>query len=175
VVLFLGVALEGEAFLLGGAFLAHRGTFHLLTVIIVALAANCVADQVYYMVARARGRNWLERRFGRHPRYRRILELMGQHGNWLLLLSRYAFGFRIIIPAACGALGMPARRFTIINLMAGTIWACQGLLGFYLGQAADLVLQTAHRYEFRILLIFLLAAVLILAVRHLHRQNFSRT
>ena len=173
VVLFLGVALEGEAFLLGGAFLAHRGTFHLLTVIVVALAANCVADQVYYMVARARGRKWLEHRFGGHPRYRQVLELMGRHGNWLLLLSRYAFGFRIVIPAACGALGMPARRFTIINLMAGTIWAVPtALLGFYLGQAADLVLQTARRYEFRILLIFLLAAVLILTVRHLHRQNF---
>jgi virulence protein VirJ len=66
VVLFLGVALEGEAFLLAGAFLAHRAYFHLIIVIVVAIAANCIADQVYYMAARTRGRNWLERRFGKH-------------------------------------------------------------------------------------------------------------
>jgi phosphatidylglycerol lysyltransferase len=173
VVLFLGVALEGEAFLLAGAFLAHRGYFHLIPVIVVAIAANYIADQVYYMAARARGRNWLERRFGKHRRYRRVLELMARHGNWLLLLSRYLIGFRIIIPAACGALGMSARRFAVINLVAGTIWAVPTVLvGFYFGHAADLLLKEARRYEFWIPFIFLLAAALILIVRHLHRENF---
>ena len=46
---------------------------------------------------------------------------MSRYANWLLLLSRYAFGFRIIIPAACGALGMPALRLSILNVIAGTI------------------------------------------------------
>src|SRR5262249_29925657 len=109
VIFFLGVALEGEAFLLGGAFLAQRGYFHLSTILVLAIAANSVADQLYYLAARTRGRKWLEGRFGKHPRYQRMLELMARHGNWLLLLSRYMIGFRITIPAACGALGMSPR------------------------------------------------------------------
>jgi lysylphosphatidylglycerol synthetase-like protein (DUF2156 family) len=169
--LFLGIALEGEAFLLGGAFLAHRGIFHLSTVIFIAIAANCFADQAYYFAARTRGHAWLENRFGSYHRYQRLLQLMAQHGSWLLLLSRYAIGWRIIIPAACGALGMPAKRFTLINLLAGTIWAVPvALLGFYLGHA-DLVLRTVRFYEFHILLFLFLAALVVLVVRHLHQQN----
>ena len=68
--LFVGVAVEGEAFLLAGAFLAHRGVLHLPLVILVAVISNCAADQIYYGLARTRGRAWLERRFGDHPRYK---------------------------------------------------------------------------------------------------------
>jgi membrane protein DedA with SNARE-associated domain len=63
-VLFLGVAVEGEGFLLASSFMAHRGYLHLPLVMLVALAANCAADQIYYLMARARGRAWLEGRFG---------------------------------------------------------------------------------------------------------------
>ena len=57
VLLFLGVAAEGEAFLLSGAFLAHRGYFDLGWVIGVAVLANCAADPIYYLTARTRGRS----------------------------------------------------------------------------------------------------------------------
>ena len=137
VLLFLGVMVEGEVFLLAGAFLAHRGILHLPFVISIAIIANCVADQAYYMVARTRGRAWLEKRFGPYRGYNLAVRWMSRHADWLLLVSRYAFGFRIIIPAACGALGMPAARFFIINIIAGIIWAIPWLLGFYAGHAAD--------------------------------------
>jgi len=148
VLLFLGVAVEGEAFLIAASFLAHRGTLHLPIVILVAIASNCAADQIYYVVARTRGRAWLEGRFGKHTKYRQIVDWMSRRGNWLLLFSRFAFGFRIIIPAACGALGMPVARFTIINIIASTIWAIPtALLGFYFGQAAALALIGIRHHQ----------------------------
>ena len=54
--LFLGVAFEGEAVLLAAALLAHRGFFRLPVVIAVAVAANSLADQFYFQLARLRGR-----------------------------------------------------------------------------------------------------------------------
>ena len=54
--LFVGVMVEGEAFLLGAAFLAHRGYFQLSLVTLTAILANCTADQTYYVIARRRGR-----------------------------------------------------------------------------------------------------------------------
>jgi membrane protein DedA with SNARE-associated domain len=83
--LFLGVAVEGEAFLLAASFLAHRGYFHLSLVIVVAIAANWAADQIYYVVARSRGKRWLEDRFSQNPHYPRVLDLMARYANWLLL------------------------------------------------------------------------------------------
>ena len=121
--LFLGVAIEGEGFLLVAAFLAHQGMLDFATVLVVAIAANFFSDQIYYAIARARGLAWLEARFGRHRQYNQAVGWMKRHSNWVLLISRYVFGFRIIIPAGCGALGMPFLRFTLINMVSGIIWA----------------------------------------------------
>jgi len=171
--LFLGVALEGEAFLLAASYMAHLGLFSLPWVIAVAIAANTAADQVYYLMARTRGRAWLERRFGQHPRYKKVLGLMSRHGNWLLLFSRFAFGFRIIIPAACGALGMPGLRFTLINLATSIVWAAPtALLGFYLGEAAARIFTGLERYEFTLLLGLLATGAVVVFLRHIRRAGW---
>jgi phosphatidylglycerol lysyltransferase len=173
--LFVGVAIEGEAFLLAAAFLAQQGMFNLSTVIAVAVAANFFSDQIYYSLARARGIAWLNSRFGRRTQYAQAIAWIKQHSIWLLLASRYAFGFRIIIPAACGALGMPPLQFTLINLLAGVIWAVPvGLLGFYLGSAAEKLFVDAKRYEVWLALILLVSAVVVLLVRHLRRAEWLR-
>ncbi len=169
VLLFLGVMVEGEAFLMAAAFLAHRGTLHLPLVMGIAIFANCAADQAYYMVARTRGRGWLEERFGQHPRYQQAVGWMSRYADWLLLFSRYAFGFRIIIPAACGAFGMPALRFSIINIVAGTIWAVPtALLGFYLGHAAS----GARHYQILIFAGLLVSGASVLLLRHLRHTEW---
>ena len=169
VLLFLGVMVEGEGFLLAGSFLAHRGIFRFSLVVLVAIAANSVADQAYYMVARTRGRAWLEKRFGRHPRYNQAVDWMSRYADWLLLLSRYAFGFRIIIPAACGAFGMPAVRFSIINIIASIIWVVpMALLGFSLGRVAESMLSGFQHYHWWIMAALLGIGIIVLVVRHLH-------
>lgn len=172
--LFLGVAAEGEAFLLSGAFLAHRGYFHLGWVIGVAVLANCAADQIYYLTARMHGQSWLEGRFGQHPRYQQVARLMSRHAVWLLLASRFAFGFRIVIPAACGALGMPVAGFSFINFVAGTIWAVPtALLGFYSGETAERILGRMQHYEWSVLGGLLLAAgLMILLARWLRKAEW---
>ena len=53
--LFGGVIVEGEAFLIAGSFLASRGYFNIGTVALVALAANALSAQFYYTAARVRG------------------------------------------------------------------------------------------------------------------------
>ena len=72
---------EGEAVLLAAALLARRGFFRLPVVIAVAVAANALADQVYFQLARLRGRAWLEQRFGQHPRFQRLIDLVGRRGG----------------------------------------------------------------------------------------------
>ena len=171
-ILFLGVAVEGETVLLAGSFLAERGYFQLRLVILTAVVANCTADQVYYLTARTRGRAWLENRFGKYERYRRIVNRMSAHASWFLLASRFAFGFRILIPAACGALGMPPLRFTLINLTAALVWAVPtGLLGFYSGRVAEGLFAKARRYEAWMLAVMVLAGAAVVAFQRLRRAE----
>src|SRR4029450_1673828 len=92
---------------------------------------------------------------------------------WLLLGSRFAIGFRIIIPAACGPFGIPALRFSLINLLAGVLWAVPtGLLGFYFGSAAERFLFGVKRYEVWVVLALLLVSAVVLLIRHLRHTEW---
>jgi phosphatidylglycerol lysyltransferase len=167
---FLGVAVEGEAVLLAAAFLAQRGFFRLPVLIAVAVAANALADQVYYRVARARGRAWLDRRFGRSAGYRRLVRVAGRRGGWLLLASRFAYGLRIAIPAACGVVGMNVATFTSLDLVGGVLWAVPlAALGFFAGGAVDPLLTGVRRYEEAAALFLVVALAALLGWRHVRR------
>jgi phosphatidylglycerol lysyltransferase len=146
--LFAGVVVEGEAALLAAAVLAGRGVLSLPAVIAVAVAANSCADLVYFRLARGRGRRWLLQRFGGGPRFERLLGLMRRRGALVLLLSRFAYGFRIAIPAACGALGMDPVRFAVADVLAGTLWALTiAGLGHAIGGAIGPLVAAMRRYE----------------------------
>ncbi len=169
--LFGGVIVEGEAFLIAGSFLASRGYFNIGTVALVALAANALSAQFYYTAARVRGRRWFEGRFPEKSVYARIIAWVGTRDNWLLLMSRLLFGFRIVIPAACGAFGMPVARFTVINLIAGILWVIPtALAGYYFGEKVTMLIRGARQYTITALLAAgLIALAVFLAWRHIRR------
>jgi phosphatidylglycerol lysyltransferase len=168
--LFVGVMAEGETFLLVGAFLARQGVLILPAVVFVAIVANSTIDQIYFHLARVRGRAWLERRFAQSPRFARLLDLMSRHARWVLLASRFAVGFRILIPAACGALGMPPRVFTSLNLLASVLWAVPtGLVGYYLAAPIAALLPRLRHYELLLALLVLTIPALVFATRQARR------
>ncbi len=175
VVLFGGIMLEGEAFLLAAAFLAHRGYFELPVVIAVAVVATMLGDQIYYRAARARGRAWVERRAGARARYAKLLRATARHGVWLLMASRWMFGLRMVIPAACGAVGMRPSVFTSVDFLAVLVWALVlGLLGYRGGAAVE-----PHFREFRqagtwVVLAVVLSVAAILGARRVQRQGRLR-
>jgi phosphatidylglycerol lysyltransferase len=136
----------------------------------VAVAANSLADQVYFQLARRRGRAWLEHRFSRHPRYQQLLHLVRGRGGLLLALSRFAYGLRIAIPAACGALGMRMLAFTVIDLAAGVVWAVPvALLGFFAGGALEPLSGGLRRYEEAVALGLVALVATLLGWRHVRR------
>src|SRR5215469_9129372 len=169
--LFAGVIIEGEAVLIAGSFLASRGYFNIGTVALVALAANTLSAQFYYTAARVRGRRWFEGRFPAKSQYRKIIDWVGKRDNWLLLISRFLFGFRIVIPAACGAFGMPVMRFTIINMIAGLLWVIPTTLaGYYFGESVTVFIRGARQYTMTAGLIGILVALAVFfAWRHIRR------
>ncbi|HEY2380291.1 MAG TPA: phosphatidylglycerol lysyltransferase domain-containing protein [Terriglobia bacterium] len=170
VLLFAGVIVEGEAVLVAGSLLASRGYFNIGTVALVALAANTLSAQFYYTAARVRGRRWFEAKFPKNSPYRRIIDWVAHRDNWVLLISRFVFGFRIVIPAACGAFGMPAARFTVINVIAGLLWVVPiSVAGYYFGEELTGFLRGARHYTLTALVGGLGILAVFFAWRHIQR------
>jgi lysylphosphatidylglycerol synthetase-like protein (DUF2156 family)/membrane protein DedA with SNARE-associated domain len=171
--IFAGVIVEGEAFLIAGSFLANRGYFNVSIVALVALAANTLSAQFYYTAARVRGRSWFESRFSDTSIYRKIINWVGEHDNWLLLASRFLFGFRIVIPAACGAFGMPVARFVVLNIIAGVLWVIPTTLaGYYFGERVSTFIRGAQRSFVTVIVVVLVGVALFFAWRHF--RTFKR-
>src|SRR5262245_64981347 len=86
-------------------------------------------------------------------------------------MSRFLFGFRIVIPAACGAFGMPVARFVLLNIIAGLLWAVPtALAGYYFGESVGGWFRNAREYTLVFSIVVAAGVALFLAFRHI--QSF---
>jgi membrane protein DedA with SNARE-associated domain len=146
---FLGTIVEMDATILAAAFLAHQGHLNLLAVMAVAASASIASSQTYYALARKHGRGLMAKPGNRMVQ--RVRSGVDRHGVLLLLASRFMFGFRIAIPAACGAAGMPKFRFLWTNVLGAVLWVgIFGSLGYFGSQLTTRILGDLRRNELSI-------------------------
>jgi len=161
--IFVAAAVEGDATLLTATFLAHRGYLRLDLVMLVAAAATVSINQVYFSLGRRLGHQ-------RAPVMRRqrvsqrLLEWLDRHRTPLVIGSRFIYGFRIAIPAACGATGMSRLRFTLQDVAGSIIWAgTLGLAGYAVGHVLELLVADLRAHEWWVALALFLGAVTVLS------------
>lgn len=139
---FLGTLLEGEATVVLAGILCHKGFFELYSVIFVSLIGTLMGDQFYYYLARWKGYEWASKspRFRRN--YPRASELLTRHSTWILLMSRFLYGLRIVIPATCGVMRIPAWRFSLLNFVSALVWTpLMAWLGYAFGRSVTAFLN----------------------------------
>jgi membrane protein DedA with SNARE-associated domain len=148
VLLFLGVMVEADAFLIAGAYLAHRGYFDIRAVIVLATAATATANQFWFWIARWRGRAYLDRKLQTDRRVQRIHAWLQRRGHVLIPLSRFLYGFRVAIPAVYGASGTSPTLFTALDVASAAFWGLVvGFAGFAFGGTLEVLVDDAQRYE----------------------------
>lgn len=153
-VLFVWTFLEGEAGLILAGFLAFQGYLDIGGVILTALGGAFLGDQFYFYVGRWKG-PWLLKAFTLIARkFRKALRLIERYGTFVAFVSRYTYGFRIILPIILGMTTFPARRFLWLNLCSASIWAVVfSLAGYFFGKSASLFVEDVGRYESHLLAI----------------------
>ena len=135
-----GVIVEGDATVVTAAFLAHRGYLKLGAVIALAAITSMTMNQIYFRLGRRHGVDHVAKADGRKL-FRNIVHHTRKHAVWLILLSRFVFGFRMAIPATVGALGMSTPRFLITDFAGSIIWAvAMGATGYAAGHVGQLLI-----------------------------------
>jgi membrane protein DedA with SNARE-associated domain len=157
---FVGALLEGETILVMAGFLAHEGYLNLAGVMAVAAFGGFLGDQFFFALGRLRGRQILARFPSIQARATRVGALVIRHQNWLIVFIRFMYGLRVAGPILLGMTEVSHVRFAVINLLGAMIWALLiGGAGYLFGQAVEMFLHDAKRYE-----AFLLAALLGLGI-----------
>ena len=136
-----GLPLPGETALIACAVLASQGSLSIVAVILVAIAAAIIGDNLGYWTARHGGRPLLERhRLTREyaakylPRGERFF---ARHGGKTVFLGRFVAVLRVTAAWIAGLAHMHWWRFLGWNAAGGIVWATGvALIAYYLGDAA---------------------------------------
>ena len=144
-VIFVGVLLEnagvpvpGETILLAGAALARFGHLSLPLVVMVAITAAIIGDNIGFVIGRRGGRLVLERHgrvFGlTEARLAQFDAFFARHGAKTVFIARFVTGLRVVGAILAGASTLPWGRFLFFNAAGAVAWAGTfGAVGYLLG------------------------------------------
>jgi membrane protein DedA with SNARE-associated domain len=115
--------LEGEATLIAAGAMCGAGFLDWRLTILAAAIGGSAGDQIYFYAAHERAA-WAIKKSKRLSKwYPKIQKFVLRHATVAVLLSRFAAGFRISIPLVCATAGMPAKKYSTLNLISGFAWA----------------------------------------------------
>ncbi len=153
-VLFLWTFLEGEAGLILAGFLAFQGYFSITGVMATAFAGAFAGDQFYFYLGRWQGVRLLRLFTAVARKFRKALRLIEKYGTFVAFVSRYTYGFRIILPVVLGMTSFPGTKFCWLNILSALAWAVVfSLTGYFFGVGASVFVEDVSRYEKDLMLI----------------------
>jgi membrane protein DedA with SNARE-associated domain len=174
--LFLGVLLEGETFLIAASFAAHRGYLDLAWVITVAFLGSLAGDQIYFFLGRVKGRSFLLKRPEWQARVDKAQRMLDRYEWQVILGFRFMYGLRTIIPFSLGLSGIKADRFVLFNAAGALIWSfVVAILGFLFGQALETILTDIRKYEKWIILAVLCVGCAVWIIHLVRRRRLVRS
>ncbi len=132
--LFLYSLGGGFVALLGAGVLSYLGKMDLATSISIAFVANALGDILLVYLARYQKSMMME---GLH-KHRRKLALahiyMKKYGSWIILIQKFVYGIKTLIPIAIGLTKYDFKKFIVLNVGSAAIWALAvGFGSFYSG------------------------------------------
>ena len=114
---------EGEVVLIAAGTLCGTGYLDWRLVILAAAIGGSAGDQIYFYAAHERAARAIKKSKRLSKWYPKISRFVLRHGTLAVLLSRFAAGLRITIPLVCATAGMPAKKYSVLNLISGFAWA----------------------------------------------------
>jgi membrane protein DedA with SNARE-associated domain len=134
--LFLYSLGGGFVALMAAAVLSYMGKMDLTTSLLIAFSANVIGENILFYVAR----NQKAEMHGYLKKHRRKLALahimMKKYGSWIILIQKFIYGIKTLIPIAIAMTKYDIKKFTILNIISGAIWTfVVGFGSFYFGGA----------------------------------------
>ncbi len=170
-----GIPVPGETILIAAAVYAGTGKLNILLVVLIAMLAAVIGDNIGYAIGRFGGRR-LVLRYGRYVFItdKRLAKAQGffeRHGGKVVTVARFIEGLRQANGIVAGISEMPWRRFLVFNVLGAVLWVgVWSTVGYFAGNHINTVFDQAHRYSLY-LSVAVAVAVLALIVRTVRRRH----
>lgn len=162
IAIFLGIMIEGEVALVIGGFSAYLGYLALPVVILAGFLGGFFCDHCYYFIGKWKGREFIEKRPLLKKRVLGVYKFIDKYHDRVIVLFRFAYGFRAIAPFTLGTCDVKLRRFTMLNIVGGLIWSTVWSLGgYFFGSALEIIFGRIKEYEMEAMLSIVLVSVVV--------------
>lgn len=121
--IFIGTFFEGETVLILGAYAVHQHIFHFWLLIMVAMVGGFIGDQFYYQIGMRYGQKIIQSKPQLAQKFAQASRVIDNYPVLTILLMRFAWGLRTILPISIGIKAYPVGKYILINLLACFIWA----------------------------------------------------
>ena len=140
IVLFLYSLGGGFIALLAAGVLSYAGKMDITTAIAIAFVANVLGDTLLFYMARYH-KSEMMTYFRKHRRKLALSHiLMKKHGSWIVIMQKFVYGIKTLIPLAIGLTKYDFMKFTILNMIGAFIWAIVVGMGSFL--AGEVLMNT---------------------------------
>ena len=169
-----GLPLPGETVLIVAGALVHKEVLDLGDALFFGILGAVIGDQIGYWVGRGGGRPFVLR-WGRYvfitpARLGRAEAFFERHGGKAVFLARFFSGLRVFGALVAGTSQMRWGKFTLYNVLGGTVWASAVVaLGYFLWASISLVEHWVGRASLLLLAVLALALLLRWAYRRVTR------
>ena len=133
--LFLYSLGGGFVALVGAGVLSFMGKMDLTLVMLVAFVANALGDVMLFYMARYQKSVMMEG-LRQHRRKLALAHIMmKKNGNSIILIQKFVYGIKTLIPVAIGLTKYDFKKFAILNVASSAIWVLVfGLGSYYSGE-----------------------------------------
>lgn len=132
----VGILVPGATFVVIFGFLVAQGLYDFGDAVVIASIGAILGDVLSFVLGR-RGIDPAKRfpKLFSQATVDRAEAFMHKNGVAGVFLGRFIGPLRPFIPFVAGALKMPWRRFMVMNVLSGVLWAASYLaIGFFFGQ-----------------------------------------
>jgi len=133
--LFLYSLGGGFVALLGAGVLSFLGKMDLATSLSVAFVANALGDILLVYLARYQKSMMMEG-IRKHRRKLALSHiLMKKYGSWIILIQKFVYGIKTLIPIAIGLTKYDFKKFVVLNIGSSAVWVLVvGFGSYYSGE-----------------------------------------
>jgi membrane protein DedA with SNARE-associated domain len=147
-ILFAWTLFEGETIVVLAGFAVYQGYMDIWLVIPIVLVGTIIGDHIYFFLGRFKGQQLLKRYPSIAPEVEYVHQKLEQHHIWIVLTSRFLYGFRTILPIAIGTSKLPTWKFTLLNSIGAIVWGVVFLsLGYVFSGAIETFLGNLKKIE----------------------------
>jgi membrane-associated protein len=147
--------LPGDSLLFAAGALAAMGSFNIIFLWVLMVAAAVVGDTVNYWIGHKLGREVFDgrSRFFKKAYLDEAEEFYAKHGGAAIFLGRFVPIVRTFVPFVAGVSEMSYRHFITFNIVGGLTWVSAFLLGGFWFGNIPFVKENFHYVVIAIVLI----------------------